>query len=75
MLELQNFSHMTTSTKQFDSQDKTLLVRSRTNNMTSKTFFQNIFIVRRPKVAIFADLIKIATMFIQKKTLKDSKKS
>ena len=34
-------------------------------------FFQNIFLLRRPGVAIFADIIKIVTMFI-KTTLKDS---
>ena len=37
------------------------------------TFFQNIFVSRRPGVAIFDDIIKIVTIFI-KKTLKDSKK-
>ena len=37
------------------------------------TFFQNIFVSRRPGVAIFADIIKIVTMFI-KTTLKDSQK-
>ena len=36
------------------------------------TFFQKIFL-RRPGVAIFADIIKIVTMFI-KTILKDSKK-
>ena len=35
------------------------------------TFFQNIFVLRRPGLAIFADIIKIVTMFI-KTTLKDS---
>ena len=37
------------------------------------TFFQNTFILRRPRVAIFADIIKIATMFI-KTIFKNSKK-
>ena len=36
------------------------------------TFFQNIFVLRRPGLAIFADIIKIVTMFI-KTTLKDSR--
>ena len=37
------------------------------------TFFQYIFILRRPEVAIFADIIKILTTFI--KTIpKDSRK-
>ena len=37
------------------------------------TFFQNILILRRPGVAIFADIIKIVTMFITTIT-KDSRK-
>ena len=37
------------------------------------TFFQNILILRRPGVAIFADIIKIVTMFIKTIT-KDSRK-
>ena len=37
------------------------------------SFFQKIFILRRPGVAIFADIIKILTMFI-KKIFKDSRK-
>ena len=37
------------------------------------TFFQNILILRRPGVAIFADIIKIVTTFI-KKIIKDSRK-
>ena len=37
------------------------------------TFFQNIFILIRPEVAIFADIIKILTTFI-KTILKDSRK-
>ena len=35
MLKLPNFDHMTTSTKQFDSRDKILLVTSLTEIMTS----------------------------------------
>ena len=37
------------------------------------TFFKNIFILRRPRVAIFVDNIKLLTMFI-KTIFKDSKK-
>ena len=37
------------------------------------SFFQKIFILRRPRVAIFADIIKILTTFI-KTILKDSRK-
>ena len=41
--------------------------------MMSSPLFQNNFILRRPGVVIFADIIKIVTFFI-KKTFKDSKK-
>ena len=58
MLELPNFGHMTTSTVYFESRNKILLVTP--------------FILRKPKVAIFADIMKIATMFI-KEIFKDSK--
>ena len=68
MLELPNFGHMTTSTIQHD---KMFLVTSLGEIITS---FQNTFILRRSGVANFADIIKVATMFI-KTTLKDSKKS
>ena len=44
-----------------------------TESTTSQPLFQNTFILRRPKVAIFADIIKIATMFV-KTIFKDSKK-
>ena len=39
--------------------------------MTSQPFFQNTFILRRPGVANFPDIIKVATIFI-KTTFKDS---
>ena len=42
--------------------------------MKPQPLFQNTFILRRPTVAIFADIIKIATMFIIK-IFQDSKKS
>ena len=38
--------------------------------MMSQPLFQNTFVLRRPTVAIFADIIKIVTMF----TLKIQKK-
>ena len=41
--------------------------------MRSKPFFQNIFILKRPRAAIFADIIKIITIII-KTIFKDSKK-
>ena len=57
---------MTTSTIEFESRNKTLLVTSWTEIMTSQPLFQNSFILRRPKVAIFAHIIKIITMYIKK---------
>ena len=36
------------------------------------TFFQKTFILRKSRVAIYADIIKIATMFIRK-IFKDSR--
>ena len=38
--------------------------------VTSEHLFENIFILRSPRVAIFAKIIKIVTMFIQKMSLK-----
>ena len=73
MLELLNFSHMTKSTISIESLDKTLLLTSCVEIMTSKHLYQNTYILTRPRVANFADIIKIATMFI-KITFKDFKK-
>ena len=39
----------------------------------SQHLFQDTFIIRRPRTANFADIIKVAIIFI-KTTLKDSKK-
>ena len=39
---------------------------SPTGIMTSQPLFQNTVILRRPGVAIFADIIKIITRFIRK---------
>ena len=44
-----------------------------TEIMVSQLLFQNTFILRRPRVANFADIIKIANTFI-KTTLNDSEK-
>ena len=41
--------------------------------MTSQLLFQNTFLLRRPGVANFADIIKVSTIFI-KPTFKDSLK-
>ena len=61
---------MITSTILFKSRDKNLLVTSSTDTRTSWTLFKSTFIIREPVVANFADIIKIATMFI-KTTFKD----
>ena len=42
------------------------------NIMTSQSLLQNTSILREPKVSIFADIIKIITMYI-KTIFKDSK--
>ena len=44
-----------------------------TKIMTSLLLFQNTFVLRRPRVGIFADIIKIVTMFV-KTIFKNSKK-
>ena len=65
MLELPNFVHMTTSTVEFESRDKILLVTSWAEILTSYPLFQITLILRRPRLANFADIIKIATIFIK----------
>ena len=57
MLELPNFGHMTTFTIWFESHEKILLVVSWTEIVTSQPLYQNVFILRRSKVANFADII------------------
>ena len=42
--------------------------------MTSLCFFQNTFILRRPRVAIFGDIINILSMVIKKSLLKKAQK-
>ena len=73
MLELPNFGQMTKFTLSFESGDKIVLVISWAEIMPSKAFFQKIFILRSPGVAIFPDIIKILTVLI-KVILKDSRK-
>ena len=68
-----NFGHITTSTIEFESRDKILLVISQTEFMMSWPLFQNTFTLRWPRVSNFADTIKIATMFM-KATFKNSEK-
>ena len=72
-LELPYFAYMTTFPLQFESRNKLGLVKSWTEIMTSWHFFQNIFVLRKPGVAIFVEIIKIVTMFT-KTTLKYSRK-
>ena len=74
MLDLPNFGLMTTSTIELESRQKILLETSWTKVMTLSALFQNTIILRKPRVANFADIMKIATMFI-KTIFKDSKKS
>ena len=75
MLQLPNFEHiyMNTSRISFESRNKVLLVTSSTGIMTIKPLFQETVILRRPGVAILADIIKIITRFV-KKIFKDSRK-
>ena len=71
-MELPNFYHLTASTILFELRDKILLVTSWAKTLTSKLFFPKMFISKRPRRAIFADIIKIVTMF-NKTILKYSK--
>ena len=64
---------MTTFTLQLESRDKIVLVTLWTDIMTSYPFFHKVFILRGALVAVFADIIKVKTMFI-KTILKDSRK-
>ena len=74
VIELPSFGrYLTASAIYFESSDQFLLVTSWREIMTLYHLFQNIFILRRPIVVIFADIIKIVTMFI-KAIFKDLKK-
>ena len=73
MLELPNFDHMTKFTIKFESYNEILLLTSWTEIITSQPLFKNTFISRKPRVAIFTDIIEIVTMFI-KTVFKYSKK-
>ena len=58
ILESPNVGQMTTFTILFESRDKVLLVTEIlpwTEIMTSSPLYQNVFILRSPKVANFAD--------------------
>ena len=73
MLELSHFGQITEFTIEFESCNKVLLLTSWTKTMTPQLFFQKNLILRRLRVAIFAGIIKIVTLFI-KTTHKDSRK-
>ena len=66
-IELPNFAHLTTFTVQFESRDKIWLL-----TLWIEAIFQNTFILRRPGVANFDDIIKIVPIFI-KTIFKDSR--
>ena len=66
MLELPNFGQMTTYTIWFESHNKILLVTSWTEIMMSQPLYQNAFILRRPKVANFANIIKVPTKKVKR---------
>ena len=65
MLDLRNFGQMTKPTISLEPRDKALSLTSWTNIMMSQPLFQNIFILRRSRVAILADIIRVVTMFIR----------
>ena len=71
-LGLTNVGHMTWSIIWFESRDNFLMM-SWIEIMTSKPSFQNVFILRKHRVANFVNIIKIPVTFI-KLTFKDSKK-
>ena len=73
ILDLANCSHIITFIIWFKSRNKNLLVMSLTEIMKSWPLFQNTFILRRPRVTIFSEIIKIVTRFI-KTFFKESKK-
>ena len=73
MLELPNHGHMTASAIEFDSRKKMLLMMSWTDILTSYPLLQNFFVLERPRVVIFANIIKALIMFI-KTIFKESKK-
>ena len=65
MLLLLNFGHLTKSTPQFKSHDKIFVVTSWTEIMTSELLFQNSFFLRKPVIAIFADVNKTVSIFVR----------
>ena len=72
MLNLPNFSRIITSTIYIESRDKFCWWRHG-KEQCCKFYFKIPVTLRKPTVAVLADIIKIATMFI-KTTFKDLKK-
>ena len=70
-MEMLELGHMNSSTILCESRDKILSVTPSAGIITSQP--QNSVILRRSGVAIFADIIKIITRFIEKK-FRDSRK-
>lgn len=59
-VELQNVDHKTTSTMLFKLHQKTLLVTSLKEIITSNLYFEIFLFQEQPGVATFADAIKFA---------------
>ena len=63
MLELPNLDHMTNLQYNLNHEIKFYWWRHGDKLWRHNLFFQNTIISRRPRVAIFADIIKIVIMF------------
>ena len=72
-LELPSFGYITKSTIWFESNEKNILGDVMDRNYDAINLFQNTYILRMPRVAIFADIMKFVIMFI-KIISKDSKR-
>ena len=72
-LELPSFGYITKSTIWFESNEKNILGDVMDRNYDAINLFQNTYILRMPRVAIFADTMKFVIMFI-KIISKDSKR-
>ena len=69
MLEVPNFGHMTTSTIQFGSRDNICWLGHR-QKLDIITFISKHLYFKQTRVANFADIIKIVTIYV-KITFKD----
>ena len=73
-VELQNVDHKTTSTMLFKLHQKTLLVTSLKEIITSNLYFEIFLFQEQPGVATFADAIKFAkNLYILNKSQKTQK--